>query len=70
MNRDIFFLNFLKEEKIHMAFLIKNVFLKARKLILKLEKISTQDFNCKLQRLDYMFPQIFGVKPEVQAMVS
>ena len=28
-----------------MAFLIKNLFLKARKLILKLEKISTQDFN-------------------------
>ena len=28
-----------------MAFLIKNLFLKAKKLILNLEKISTQDFN-------------------------
>ena len=28
-----------------MVFLIKNLFLKARKLIFKLEKVSTQDFN-------------------------
>ena len=38
-----------------MAFLIKNLFLKARKLILKLEKLSTQNFNflqclCKDER--------------------
>ena len=36
---------FLKEEKkIHMAFPIENLLLKARKLILKLEKVSTEDF--------------------------
>ena len=41
-----------------MAFLIKNLFPKARKLILKLEKISTQDFNisqCLIVRVDWMF---------------
>ena len=44
LNEDIFSLIYFKKEKLHMAFLIKNLFLNTRK-ILKVAKISNQDFH-------------------------
>ena len=47
-----------------MAFLIKNLFLKAKKLMLKLEKISTQDFSFLQWGLPYRLKIWFNLTAE------